>query len=379
MSRDADRVLAAIERWRQLELLDSHTAERLRSDVVGQESATTKRLSQYVLAFTGAVVLVIAGGVFVDWAWPLLEAPGRTVLLALTGVGVIIGGVSLESQHRWRPAAYLMQTAGLGLILAAFVYSEEAWPDQSIGGTIVGFLALATPIVLAFRAVRRDVFMPAVHLAMALAFLAVFLDRSTPLSGDAIVWTLDAVLLASILVLVALLKNDTHGERHPWTLNAFVMAMCVGFVLVTITAVDTLSLSDDSLLAIDAWLALCVALTLWGVHRAPEGLRRGWFAGLIAYEAFAWIPLGMGTALETFNGPPELAVILVGGVGVAAFVYAERFRLRGLMAAAALCFIVPVWWWAVDRAGAIGGVGALVLTAAFLFWASGRRGKLEEG
>lgn len=378
MSRDADKVLAAIERWRQLALLDPHTAEKLRSEVVGQESATTKRLSQYVLAFTGAVVLVIAGGVFVDWAWPLLEAPGRTVLLALTGVGVIIGGVSLESQHRWRPAAYLMQSAGLGLILAAFVYSEEAWPDQSTGGTIVGFFALVTPIVLAFRAVRRDVVMPAVHLAMALAFLAVFLDRSTPLSGDAIVWTLDAVLLASVLGLVSLLKSDTRGERHPWTLNAFVMAMCVGFVLVTITAVDTLSLSDDALLAIDAWLALCVALTLWGVHRAPEGLRRGWFAGLIAYEAFAWIPLGMGTALETFNGPPELAVILVGGVGVAAFMYAERFRLQGLMAAAALCFIVPVWWWAVDRAGAIGGVGALVLTAAFLFWASGRRGKLDE-
>jgi len=45
------------------------------------------------------------------------------------------------------------------------------------------------------------------------------------------------------------------------------------------------------------------------------------------------------------------------------------------MGAAALAFIVPLWYWAVDRGGALGAVAALAATAALLFWLSGRRGR----
>ena len=44
---------------------------------------------------------------------------------------------------------------------------------------------------------------------------------------------------------------------------------------------------------------------------------------------------------------------------------------------AAVTFVIPIWAWAVDAAGALGGIAALVLTAALLFWAAGRRGSAE--
>jgi hypothetical protein len=91
----------------------------------------------------------------------------------------------------------------------------------------------------------------------------------------------------------------------------------------------------------------------------------------------AWIVLGFVTALEALDGPPELPLLLVGGAGVAAFAYAHDRRqasLRALMAAAALAFIAPIWYWGVERGGALGAVAALVVTAAVLFWMSGRIG-----
>lgn len=375
MSGDTDAVHEAIGRWEAAELIDGRTARQLRAEVAASATEGTRRLSQYVLAVTGAVVLVLAGGVFLDWAWPQLGDAGRSSVLALAGVGVLAVGVAFENADRWRPASYLMQTAGMALVLSAYVYSERAWGDATLGGTVIGLLALITPIVLAPRAMRRSEVMPAVHLAMGLAFLAVFLDRSTPLSADATVWVLDAVLLSAMGVLVQVIREDPDGARHPWALNAFVTAMCAGFVLVTITCIEALDLSDETLLPLDLWLGLCAVLTLWGIHRAPEGLRRGWFGRLLAYEMLGWIVLGSATVSETFDAPPELAVLLVGGVGVAAFVHADRHGLRLLMGAASLGFIAPVWWWSVDRAGALGGVAALLATAGFLFWASGRRGR----
>ena len=375
MSREADSVFGAIDRWERAGLIDGQLAGDLRVEVSGQATESTRNLAQYVLAVTGAAVLILAGGVFLEWAWPLMGIETRTALLAGMGVGVIVGGVSMESGERWRPAAYLMQTAGLVLLLVAFVYGKGAWQDQTLGGVLSGVVALVLPIVLAPRAMKRNVVMPAVHLAMSLAFLAVFLDRATGMSGESIVWILDGVLLVSIAGLIHLLLGDPDGERHPWALNAFVAALGAGFVLVGWTAFEVLSMSDDALLALDAWLALTAGLTLWGMHRAPAGLRRAWFGRFLAQLMFVWIVLGSLTVSATFNGEPELALLLVGGVGVLGFIHGDRHGIDALMGAGALAFIVPVWWWAVERGGALGGVAALLGTAALLFWASGRRGK----
>jgi hypothetical protein len=377
MSHEAEAVLQAIDRWEEGGLIDPATATKLRTESEEAASAGTRRLSQYVLAATGGVILLIAGGVFLSWTWPLLGEAARTMVLGISAVGVLVLGVRFENSHRWLPVSYLMQTSALGLLLTAFIYSERAWSDTSAGGFVMGVLSLGVPIVLAPRSMRRSVVMPAVHLAMGLGFLAVFLDRATGLSGDAIVWVLDAVLLASALVLMRTVKSDLAGERHPWALNAFVMAMLAGFVLITITAIGPLSLDDEAVLPLDLWLGISVVLAVWGVRHDAEGLRREIFGRLLAYLLFLWIPFGFFTALETLDGPPELAVALVGGAGVIAFLYANRWGLRHLFGFAALAFICALWYWGWERGGAFGAVLALAATAGILFWLSGRSGEAD--
>lgn len=372
MSRDTDAVQRAIDRWEEALLVDAETAERLRREATQHAGSGTRRLSQYLLATTGGVALLLAGGMLMDWAWPLLEREARSAMLAAAGILVLVAGVWLEGGRRWLPASYLMQTSGLCLLLFAFAYSEVVWRDGTPGGVVVGVLALAVPIVFAPRAIARGTVMPAVHLAFGFAFLAIFLDRATPLGDDGVVWILDGVLSASIIVLVRLLLADPAGARHPWTLNAFIAAIVAGFVLVAWTSVEVLSMGDDVMYPLDAWLALAAALTLWGRHAGPEDLRRDWFGGLLTMLMLLWSPFGFLTALETMNGPPELALLMIGGVGATGFVYGNSEGLRALMGASVLAFVLALWWWAVERGGALGAIAALAATAGLLFWVSGK-------
>ena len=377
MSADTRPVLEAIDRWERDALIDSDEASLLRREVAETAEVTTKRHSQYVLASTGAIVLLIAGGLFLDWAWPLLGEGARVHVLGAIGVGVMIFGARLEGSHRWRPTSYLMQTAGLSFLLSTAIYSKQAWDDVTFGGFVMGGLSLAVPIVLAPRALRRNVVMPAIYLAFDLAFFAVFLDRATALSATSIAWTVDAVLLVAILGLVRLLVFDPGGERHPWALNAFVMALFAGFVMITWTSLETFDTQANVMLPLDFWLALILALTLWGIHWGPPALKRENFGRMLAYLVLMWIPFGFTTALWTLDGGSGLALVLVGGAGVMGFLYARRFGLRELMTTSMLAFIIALWVWAVDQGGVLGAIVALAATAGILFWVSGRTGASE--
>lgn len=213
--------------------------------------------------------------------------------------------------------------------------------------------------------------MPAVHLCFGLAFFVVFLDKTTPLSDDQITWAVDLLLFVSALGLVRLLRDDPYGERHPWALNAFVVSLYAGLILVLVTASGPLHMGEDAIYPVDVWWGLIVALTLWGIHRAPEGLRREWFGTQLAWTIALWIPLGIMTSEEALHAPEEVALLLVSGVGAAAFAYAVRFRVRRVLIIGTLAFISGVWFWAVERAGALGAVAALAVTAAALFVLSG--------
>lgn len=372
MSQESRQVFEAIERWQARGLVDPGLAERLRREVAESSEEGTLRLGQYVVAATGAVVLIIAAGVFLDWAWPRMTDALRSGFLGLLGAGVYLWGARLEGRRRWIPAAYLMQASGLALILGACMYSEQAWPDTTAGGIVAGAVALLTPAVLTPRSFRHGAFMPSVHLAFGLGFLAVFLDRATPLSADATVWVLDGVLAVAALVLVQLLRSDPSGARHPWALNGFVTTVYAAFVLIVLTASGPLGMKESTVYPLDVWLFVVLALTLWGIHRAPQGLQREWFGVQLAYALLAWIPLGLYTVAEALKAPSEMALLFVGGAGMAGFSYAVRYRIRRVLAVSALVFIAAVWFWAVDRGGALGAALALAATAAALFFYSGR-------
>jgi len=367
-------VLEAIERWTTASIIDKETADRLRSAESKHELAAIARISQYVLATSGAAVLLIAGGVFLEWAWPALDDVSRTITLAGTGVAVTAGGITLEVRGRWAPSSFALQLAGVGLLLTAYVWSERAWADQSLQAMIFGGSALVAPAALVWRSIKsRNALLPGIHFAAGLGFLAIFLDRSTPLSGDSIIWVLDAVLVLATMILGRLLSAGPEYGGKDWALNAFITSMGAGFVLVTLTATGPLGM-EDPMLALDAWWALAVGLTVCGlaVETAPadgDGLQY-----LLALEVLGWIPLGMATARESLNQGPGLATLMVSGVAIAAYLYADRSGYTPVLAAAAIAFVLPIWAWAVEAGGATGGIAALTLTAGVLFWAAGRRG-----
>lgn len=276
-------------------------------------------------------------------------------------------GLEVESRERWRPAGFLLQTSGLLIVLGAAMYSERPWPDLSASALAVGLVCLIVPLLLAYRSVGRDPFMPAVHVALGFAFPAVFLDRATPLSDDAIVSAFDAVLVVVVLGLVLRLRRSTGAPEEEWALNAFAAALYAGLVIVMFTALGPLDLEADAVWVLDLWLALVTALTLWGLHRAPPALQRGWFGGQLGLCVLFWIPLGFFTIIEKLDLPAEAATVGVGGVGGLALAY-------GCVRRIARC-----WWPAASRCcrppgttvssggGALGAVAALAATAALLF------------
>jgi len=370
-------VLEAIERWTTASIIDQETADRLRSAESKHDLAVTARISQYVLATSGAAVLLIAGGVFLEWAWPALDDVSRTITLAGTGVAVTAGGITLEVRGRWAPSSFALQLAGVGLLLTAYVWSERAWADQSLQAMIFGGSALVAPAALVWRSIKsRNALLPGIHFAAGLGFLAIFLDRSTPLSGDSIIWVLDAVLVLATMILGRLLSAGPEYGGKDWALNAFITSMGAGFVLVTLTATGPLGM-EDPMLALDAWWALAVGLTVCGLAVETAPADRDGLQYLLALEVLGWIPLGMATARESLNQGPGLATLMVSGVAIAAYLYADRSGYTPVLAAAAIAFVLPIWAWAVEAGGATGGIAALTLTAGVLFWAAGRRGSAE--
>jgi hypothetical protein len=380
VSRLPRAVAAALERWEDARLLTAAQVATLRAEAAAHAGASGRRGFQYVLAITGGAVVLIAAGVFADWAWPQLGDSGRSVALMAAGFVVHFVGLQVEHRERWRPAGYLLQTTGLLILLGAFLYSERPWPDVSGPAVAIGIACLVLPLVLAYRSVGRDPFMPAVHVALGFAFLAVFLDRATPLSDDAIVWTLDAVVALVVAGLVLRLRRARGEPEEAWALNAFVAALYSGLVVVVFTAIGPLDLSTDTVWAMDLWLAVVVALTLWGIHRAPPALQRGWFGGQLALSVLFAIPLAFfsvleGLELESTGLETEAAALVVGAVGALAMTYGLAREERSVLIAGCAALLAGAWYYGIDRGGALGAVAALAATAALLFWLSARLGR----
>jgi hypothetical protein len=370
---DERAVEAALDRWEDAGLLSPELASSLRREAQEYAARSSGRTARYALAATGAAVLLVAAGVLADWLWPLLEARTRTLIVGLVGLAVHGLGILLGGRARWRAASVFLQVAGLLVLLGTYMYSEAAWDDGSPGGILVGLLALATPLATAPRSLlSRDPFMPAFHLSLLLGFLAVFLDRATPLSADAILWVLDGVLVVLGMLLLRALARDPEGSD--WALNAFVMAMYAGLLLVALTGLEVFRLDESTLYGVDAWLLGMTALTLWGIHRAPPALQRDWFERQLGGTVLLWIPFLFATCIELWDAPAELTALLVGGVGAAGLWHSVRFGGRQTLVASCLAVLAAAWYYGIERGGALGVVLSLGLSAAFLFWVSTRIG-----
>lgn len=368
----------AIERWEEAGLISSELAGQLLSEHALSVRRERSRFLQYAVSGTAGILLVIAAITFFAWSWPELGPGARACVIAGTGIAIVLLGMRLEAARRYVPVTYALQTSGLILLLSAYVYSMEAWDNTTAGGIVVGLLALATPVATIPVFVRRNPVMPAVASALGYGFLAAFLFRAFDLDADIIIWVLDGALVATLAVLGLLLHSGRAESVSRRTFYAFAVSLYAGYAMAGMTAAGPLELGDETLLALDAWLLLVTALALWGIHRAPAGLRSARYTYHVAASVLLAIPLGFGTTLELYDLPPLGAAAVVAGAGACGLWYGLRRDVRPLVLCSCATVVSAAWYLGVEAGERLGSVLALAFTAALFFWVATRLGRRQE-
>lgn len=369
-------IRAAIRRWREKGLITPEVARRLRAEAETVARAEERRWSQYAVAATAAAVLLVAGGTFFAWVWPDLGPGARSILLGGVAVGVFLLGRWMEIRERWVPAAYMLQTAALGLLLGSVMYSEEGWGDATAGGMAAGVVALAAPVAALADSLRRNPVMPAIEVTAAYPFLYAFLDRSTPLEVEAILWILDAAMAVSVTLLILRLRATEEAPEGDWALGAFVASLFAGLVLVFFTATESLGTSaEDAVWALDAWLVAVVVLSGWACRRVGREATTG--ARVLAYAILLAVVFAFWTMAGALDAGSLVTATAVAGVGALGLLYALPRGLRAPILSSCVALLAAAWYYAAAESGALGVVGALVFSAAVLFWVSVRLGGRE--
>ena len=368
-------VHSAIKRWAEKGIVSSEQAQELHDETIEHAGEAGRRLSQFIVAGTGAVVLVIAAGTFLEWAWPLMGPGWQSCVLGLAGVGTYLVGVRLEEMGRWGPVGYFLQMAGPVTLLMALGYSAHAWPDGSPGGIAVGVIALAVPPITLVHAIRRNTLMPAVHAILGFIFLGMFFVRAMGMTLENTLWILDGVLAASFALLALGLVRTRGEDGGEWLLNAFVACLYVGMVLIPMTAAMPLEMAEDTAYPLDVGLAVVVALTHWGIHKAPPFLQRDWYSKQLVICVLLGTLLAMATTLGALDTTETVAALVMASVGAASLWYSLAYGMRDVVMASCVSLIWTAWFYGVTESGALGVVGALTFTALLLFWVSSRLGR----
>jgi len=373
--REQSAVEKALDRWEHKGMLDAPTAAHLRAEVAEASERSGRRRSQIALSVAGGIVLVIAAGVLGRWLWPVLEETTRSLLLAVLGVAVHGVGRALHMRDRWLPASWALQTAGLLVLLGALLYSETGWVDASAGAVVIGLVGLGAAAVSLPQALGRDRVMPAVHLALAPAFLAVFLDRTLALAPDTIVWILDGVLALMALVLLRDLARSGEADLIDARLHGFVVALYAALALVLWTGLGPMDFGGDEVIwAVDVWWLGLLVTNLWALHRAPERLRRDWLEWHLAFGVLLAVPLVFWTCGEPLDLDTAASAVVLAGFSAAGIGYALRAASDIVLRVSALVLVFAAWIFGIEQAGAVGAAVALAFTAGVLLWLSVRVG-----
>lgn len=367
-------VKEALGRWTEKGLISPELADTLRQETEERDRASRRRFGQVAVAVTAGVLLLIAAGVFLARAWVELTPAARTGIIAFLAVALHGLGSFLLGRRREPVLARVLQISGLVVLMAAFIHSEEAWADGSGSAVVVGLSALAVPLGLLPRALRSGPVMGATTAALAYGYLAVFLDRALALSDEPLLWVLYGVAVLSVLGVAHRLARPESGKDHPWELPVLVVSLYAGLVLTLLVGLEALDLGEHAVWALDAWLALMVAATLWGIHRAPARLRNAWYPRHLAWAMLLAIPLAFWTLGVALDGSAWLTGAGVAVLGASGLAYALRFGGGQLVIASCLALVVAAWFLGVEVGQAGGVVGALAFTAVLLFWVSTRVG-----
>lgn len=371
MARTARKVGAAIERWIASGLLDPTKAEELRREAELEHQEATRRLGQILVASLAAVALILAAILFAQRNWPSLSDGVRTAVLLGAGLVVYLSGLRVLRRSSWRYSGVLLLTGGLGVFISGLAYSYNAWPDGTPPAVATGLLALAIPSVTTPIALREGTLTSGIHAAAAYGFLGLFFSRTFALDFDTVVWCLDGVTVVALggLWYAVRYRRGGHTDR---ALAAFAVSMWAGLVLAAMTGTGPLDMQESALWPMDVWLLLVVGVTLWAIHLSPSDLRRQGYELNLALCVVVGGFLAMTTAAELLELDTEGATAFGATVGILAMTYGLRERSAQVLITGALMMLLNTWIFAVENAGAMGGVVALLVTAVVLFWVSTR-------
>jgi hypothetical protein len=377
LARRPRRIDQALDRWTDKGLLSPEQAAELRAEAEVEHRAGTRRWGQLLVGILGAVALILAAGLFAERSWGSLSWAGRTAVLVSGGLGVWGLGWAVRRGSGWQVPGILLQAGGQGVVLVGLAYSANAWPSGTPAAWGVGLAALVTLAVLGPLGFHEGVLMSALQTALSLLYLALFLDRALDLDADTIVWCLDGVVAMAVAAQILLMGRWAEDQRDR-ALMALATSLWAGLVMVVITGFGPLDASTSGVLGMDLWLVLIAGLTLWGIHRAPTELRRDAYELNLALCVAVGGFLAMYTLGETFN--LDSAGAGVGGVAVGALgmIYGLRHGATEALLAGSGVALFATWVFAIGEAGALGGVVALLVSAAVLFWLSTRLRAVDE-
>ena len=377
MARTSSPVLGALDRWVGKGLVSGELAETLRAEVEQELQGESHRWAQFALAATAGAILIIAGATFLAWAWPDLGYASQATTLGIVGVLVVALGVRLLGSPRMVPVAYLLQLSGPVIFLMALAYSENAWPDRTVGGVVSGALALATPFVLVTLALRKDPVLGALQAALSFLFFFLFLDRALGLGLEASFWILDGLGLACLAWLAFRLR-DPQGP--PWILNTFFAVLYASLLLVFFSGHILWDLGEFVIIPADIWLLTVAGISLWALQEnVPVHLERDWYERQLAYCVLLAIPFAFVTTLEAMKAGPNTAALTVAGIGVLGLWYSIPRQVRSVLLASCLALLIGAWYYGAEKAGALGAVGALTAMSVVLFLAASRLGRGRHG
>ena len=370
MSRSPDIILRAIEDWRRRGLISDDLANTLHSDAEGVARERGRAQLQYALGSTAGFILLLAAGAFVARNWGALGVTMRCGVLALLGVALVTGARLLERRARMEPVALLLRASGLAVLMAAYLYSDNAWEVGSMGAIIVGVASLLTPLLSLLSGTTGRPGPTAVDTIASYGFLAIFLNR-IGVDEDAVVWFLDAIMVASLLVLGWRLRSQGDHPSVGRTLTAFIASLFGGMLLVWWTLAGPLNAGDEAVWALDAWLLMIVAVLLWGIHSSPAHLRRSWYDDLLAACGVLAIPLAFWTFSELgFNW--RWSGLGPGMLGALGLWYGLRNSRAVVWAACLALLAASIAIADFGHRSALSIVLILGATAGLLFWVAAR-------
>ena len=370
MSTSASGIQKVIRRWEEKGLLPPPLGDVLRAEVEAEGWSESRRWSRYLLAATGGAVLVIAAGTFLAWVWPNLGIPGQSVALAVVGAVILAVGIGLMTRGRWQAVAGILQVIGPIMIILAAAWSENAWRDGSLYAVLSGVVVLAAFGLAMAVALRQDDLL--VALQAPLGFLALFeaLDRALSLGPKPILWILDGILVVALAVSAFRLRKPGGPS---WLLGAFAAFLYASLVLMLLTGIVIFEMERFAVVPLDIWLVTVAGVSVWGLQRdIPVHLRHEGYERQLAYSVLLWIPFGFFTTLVAMRGGPNTAAIGVALGGALGLWYAVPRGIQSVVVTSCITLLAAAWYYGAAKAGALGAVLALVVTAAVMLWASSR-------